>query len=69
MDRVAARASVSRAALYRRWPNKAALVVDAIESFATQGPLPDTGRLHDDVVEFLHMLLRTDGPMSRRTRR
>jgi AcrR family transcriptional regulator len=59
MDRVAARALVSRAALYRRWPNKVELVVDAIESLAaTQGPLPDTGRLHDDVVEFLHTLLR-----------
>jgi AcrR family transcriptional regulator len=59
MDRVAARAPVSRAALYRRWPNKVELVVDAIESLAaTQGPLPDTGRLHDDVVEFLHTLLR-----------
>jgi AcrR family transcriptional regulator len=59
MDRVAARASVSRAALYRRWPNKVELVVDAIESLAaTEGPLPDTGRLHSDVVEFLHTLLR-----------
>jgi AcrR family transcriptional regulator len=59
MERIAVRASVSRAALYRRWPNKVELVVDAIESLAnTQGPLPDTGRLRDDVVEYLYALVR-----------
>jgi AcrR family transcriptional regulator len=59
MERIASRASVSRAALYRRWPNKVELVVDAIESFLkTEGPLPDTGRLRDDLVEFLRTLVR-----------
>jgi AcrR family transcriptional regulator len=59
MDHIAERASVSKAALYRRWPNKLALVVDAIEHFAhTQLPMPDTGRLRDDVVEFLSSMLR-----------
>lgn len=57
MERVAARASVSRAALYRRWPNKVELVVDAIQSFARpQGPLPDTGRLRDDFVALVRAL-------------
>ena len=59
MERVAARASVSRAALYRRWPNKVELVADAVESFAlSQGPLPDTGRLPDDITELLYGLVR-----------
>ena len=59
MERIAVRASVSRAALYRRWPNKVELVVDAIESVANrQGALPDTGRLRDDFVEFLTTLVR-----------
>jgi AcrR family transcriptional regulator len=59
MERIAVRASVSRAALYRRWPNRVELVVDAIESFLqTQGPLPDTGRLRGDFVEFLRALVR-----------
>lgn len=53
MERIAERAGVSKAALYRRWPNKVAVVVDAIalsarESFA----LPDTGRVKDDVLAF-----------------
>ena len=60
MDRIAERASVSKASLYRRWPNKASLVVDAIEAFARyQIPLPDTGRLRDDVVEFLRTFVRS----------
>ena len=59
IERVAVRASVSRAALYRRWPNKQALVVDAIEAFAhNQVPLPDTGRLRDDITEFLRNMVR-----------
>jgi AcrR family transcriptional regulator len=59
MERIAVRASVSRAALYRRWPNKVELVVDAIESLVkAQGALPDTGRLRDDFVEFLRTLVR-----------
>jgi AcrR family transcriptional regulator len=59
MERIAVRASVSRAALYRRWPNKVELVVDAIESLVkAQGTLPDTGRLRDDFVEFLRTLVR-----------
>jgi AcrR family transcriptional regulator len=58
MERIAVRAPVSRAALYRRWPNKVELVVDAIGSFLRpQGPLPDTGRLRDDFVGFLHSLV------------
>jgi len=59
MERIAVRASVSRAALYRRWPNKLELVVNAIEAFAgSRTNLPDTGRLRDDVVEFLFALIR-----------
>ena len=33
MGSIAERAVVSRAALYRRWPNKLELVVDAVEAF------------------------------------
>jgi AcrR family transcriptional regulator len=59
MERVAERASASRTALYRRWPNKLDLAVDAISSFAdTHIPLPDTGRMADDIVAFLRALVR-----------
>lgn len=59
MNRVAAGAGVSKAALYRRWPNKLSLVVDAIETFAhTQTPVPDTGGVRDDVVAYLEAFVR-----------
>lgn len=53
MERIAERAGVSKAALYRRWPNKVALVVDAIDASARDSfVLPDTGRVRDDIVAF-----------------
>jgi AcrR family transcriptional regulator len=59
MDGIAERAAVSKAALYRRWPNKLALVVDAVNDFAhTQLDVPDTGRLRDDIVTYLRAFLR-----------
>jgi AcrR family transcriptional regulator len=39
MEAVAARAGVGKATIYRRWPNKEALIVDAIG--ALKGPLPE----------------------------
>jgi TetR/AcrR family transcriptional regulator, regulator of autoinduction and epiphytic fitness len=45
MEAVAARAGVGRSTLYRHWPNKAALIADALETLNTQ---PDPAR---DLVE------------------
>jgi len=38
IEAVAARAGVGKATIYRRWPNKEALIIDAIA--AMKGPLP-----------------------------
>jgi AcrR family transcriptional regulator len=52
VDRIAGRARVSKASLYRRWPGKAALVVDAVRStLPDAGALPDTGSLRTDLIE------------------
>jgi AcrR family transcriptional regulator len=51
MDEIAARAHAGKGALYRRWPSKAALIVDAIVAWREQlAPLtiPDTGSLAGD---------------------
>jgi AcrR family transcriptional regulator len=51
MDEIAARAHAGKGALYRRWPSKAALVIDAILVWReAQAPLgaPDTGSLRGD---------------------
>ncbi|MDX3496265.1 TetR/AcrR family transcriptional regulator [Streptomyces turgidiscabies] len=47
---VAARAKVSTATLYRRWPSKEVLVVDAAAAYARQlTEQPDTGTLEGDL--------------------
>lgn len=59
MERLAERAGVSKAALYRRWSNKVALVVDAVAASAAKSiSLPDTGRLRADLVAFLENFSR-----------
>lgn len=54
MDAVAARAHASKATIYRRWPGKRELVLDAIR---TRGPKvvvpPDTGTLRGDIIAAL----------------
>ena len=50
MDRVAERASVGKAALYRRWPSKREMLVDLVGRLATSAVLPpDTGSLRGDI--------------------
>jgi AcrR family transcriptional regulator len=52
MDDIAARAHVGKAAIYRRWPSKAAVVVGSIVWWREQMgtvELPDTGSLRGDV--------------------
>lgn len=54
MERIAEHAGVSKAALYRRWPNKVELVVDAIAATAQRTlAVPDTGRVRDDIEALL----------------
>jgi AcrR family transcriptional regulator len=50
MDMVAARARASKATIYRRWPDKTALVLDALRHRGSLVPdLPDTGSLRGDL--------------------
>src|SRR5579862_7114745 len=52
LDRVAARAGVHRATVYRRWASKEALTADAVLASAAQDvPPPDTGTLRGDLRE------------------
>jgi AcrR family transcriptional regulator len=65
MDQVAARARVSKSSLYLRWPNKVALVADALRHRARAVPdIPDTGSLPADMRAFLAALLcsRSEAP-------
>jgi len=66
MEAVAATAGVGKATIYRRWPNKEALIVDAVISM--KGPVPAVrGRsVRDDLVALLTRVgLHTDGRATR----
>jgi AcrR family transcriptional regulator len=55
MERVAERAGTSRAVIYRRWPNRAALAIAAWRHRqpVLTGTIPDTGTLRGDVLAIL----------------
>jgi AcrR family transcriptional regulator len=63
MERIAARASASKASLYKRWPSRAELVVAALEhQSVAPPPAPDTGSLREDVLTLLRVAAaRLDG--------
>jgi AcrR family transcriptional regulator len=51
IDAVAARAGVGKAAIYRRWESKEALLLDATRCMAIAVPEIDTGQLRTDLIE------------------
>jgi AcrR family transcriptional regulator len=54
MEGVAARAHTGKAALYRRWPRKEDLVVEALEhTLPSPTDLPDHGDVRDDLLDLL----------------
>jgi AcrR family transcriptional regulator len=56
---IARRAGVGTPAIYRRWPTKAALGIDIFEHEQGAQPIPLSGSLRDDLVEFTRFRLRT----------
>jgi AcrR family transcriptional regulator len=56
MERVAQRARTGNASLYRRWPTRAELVIEAIRHVAPNAELPDTGCVRDDMLALLRGL-------------
>ncbi|BDH07743.1 MULTISPECIES: TetR/AcrR family transcriptional regulator [Streptomyces] len=61
---VAVRAGVAKTTLYRRWPGKNELVVDAVAELFDELRLPDSGSLHSDiegvVLQFAALLARPE---------
>jgi AcrR family transcriptional regulator len=50
MDGVVARSGVAKTTVYRHWCSKGDLLHDVIQSFKQFPPVPDTGRLRDDLI-------------------
>ena len=70
VDRVAERAGVGRATIYRRWSSKAELVIDAVGNRTFDALTPvDTGNLRDDLEQTLgqiqSMMQRENGSSRR----
>lgn len=56
-DEVAELAGVNKTSVYRNWPERTALVTDALATFgADAAPLRDSGDLEADLVDFLESL-------------
>ncbi len=64
MERVAERAQASKASLYRRWPNRTALVLDAMYSVMPSSTnTPNTGSLREDVLAVMRQTVsQLEGP-------
>ncbi|WP_040952694.1 TetR/AcrR family transcriptional regulator [Gorillibacterium massiliense] len=59
VEKIAERAGVSKATIYKWWPNKAAVVMDGFMSAAADRlPLPDTGTVHQDILVHAGNLVR-----------
>ncbi len=51
VEKIAERAKVSKATIYKWWPNKAAVVMDAfLSAAAARLPVPDTGSVITDII-------------------
>jgi AcrR family transcriptional regulator len=56
MERVALRAGASKASVYRRWPSRMELALDAVHHLAPDpAATPDTGRLRGDTLAFMRI--------------
>jgi AcrR family transcriptional regulator len=57
MERVAERAGASKASLYRRWPSRMELAIDAVQSLAPDPTsAPDTGSLRGDLLAWMRQI-------------
>ena len=53
IEAIAARAGVGKQTIYRWWPSKGAVVLEAFERVAAEIPVPDTGEVVDDMRTFI----------------
>lgn len=53
VEEVARQAGTGKAAVYRRWPSKTALVVAAVRTLQAEVTLPDTGTLRGDLLAWV----------------
>jgi AcrR family transcriptional regulator len=66
IEGVAARAGVAKTTVYRRWPSKADLVMEAFLMAIMPSSPPDTGSLREDLRRQVRLLIKVlNGPLGR----
>ena len=58
IDAVAGRAGVGKATIYRHWPNKEALLAEAVEAIVRSAPSVDTGTVEGDLMTLMRSTMR-----------
>jgi AcrR family transcriptional regulator len=58
IEQVAARAGVGKATIYRRWPGKEEMLMDAVGSLATKLPVPQGRSVRADLTALLEAVCR-----------
>jgi AcrR family transcriptional regulator len=56
IDEVASRSGVAKTTIYRQWPSREALVLEAASQISAAVEVPDTGSVHGDVTVILNNL-------------
>jgi AcrR family transcriptional regulator len=60
IEDVAARSGVAKTTIYRHWPERTSLIVDAVNATFEHLGAPDTGSLRGDLEAFFGAVMRTD---------
>ena len=63
IEAVAARAHVGKTTIYRRWPSKTELVMEAISVIHTEVPVIDTGNFRDDLLTMMRGAFQLRAPL------
>src|ERR1700722_538235 len=58
IEQVAARAGVGKATIYRRWPGKEEMLMEAVSSLATELPVPQGRSVRADLTALLEAVCR-----------
>lgn len=61
IEGIAERAGVGKTTIYRRWPSKSDLVIEAIGGLHAETPVIDTGNLRNDLLTMFHNAWQLEG--------